>query len=118
MTDFATVSRVVERAARDLGLRDDDIEGAIEMVLLSLVRPARVEGLTDQQSRLVRALHAARGRIVTPETLLVVIGSDGCANAISVLLSNIEKARPDLGAVIANVWGDGYRWTGGPEEIA
>ena len=61
----------------------------------------------------LRALAAAAGRTVDKLEIMAALHSDGDPKTVDVHLSRIRAARPDLGAHIETVWGQGYRWTGG-----
>lgn len=117
MAGLATVSRVVERAARELGLDDLDAQAAVETVLVAFLDPAPLPGLTMMQSKLLQALQGARGRVLTREALLVLIGSDSDESVVDVQMSLIRRVRPDLRAQIETVrcmrYGandGGFRW--------
>jgi DNA-binding response OmpR family regulator len=60
----------------------------------------------------VRVLAAAAGRTMDKGEIMAALHSDGEPKTVDVHLSRVRAARPDLGARIETVWGQGYRWTG------
>lgn len=99
------------------GLSEDE-EYLVMEFLEELRAPQPVEGLTGAQSRLVRTLRAARGRILSKPFLVDTIAKNLDAppdhKLIDVFICQIRKRRPDLSLHIENVWGQGLRWIENP----
>ncbi|MEM7515433.1 MAG: hypothetical protein AAF368_00725, partial [Planctomycetota bacterium] len=75
------------------------------------------DGLTAQETRFVRAVQSAGGRLVNHESLLGAIAvpslDEPNIKAVSVIACKVRAKRPDLGAQILTVWGEGFRWEEG-----
>ena len=73
-----------------------------------------IDGLTRMQSRLVRTLQAAHGRILSRDLIIDGIHWDKIdqpyPQIVRVMIHKIKHRRPDIGAHILNVWGYGYYW--------
>lgn len=108
----ALISRVVERAAAELGLECHNAQRAAELALVIFTRRvARIKELTPGACRLVRVLAARRGAAVSKDDL-----AEACRLAnegvVRVYVCEIRKARPDLGRYIETIHGGNLRWTG------
>lgn len=92
----------------------DDEEYLLSGFLEEIRRPQPIEGLTDQESKLVRALQAAPNRSLAPLFLADAVACNPSdppeTHVISVLVCKIKKKRPDLADRIETTWGQGYRW--------
>ncbi len=78
-------------------------------------------GLTVQESKFVRALKAAHGRVV-PHTTMSDIVSSRPGHPVDlgytrVLKSLISQKRPDIFRCIHTAWGEGYYWRE-PDEVS
>lgn len=75
---------------------------------------APIEGLSPEESRLVRVVHAARGRVVRRIELQEIGARDPAdppvAKVVDVRLWRIARKRPDVRALLETVRGEGVRW--------
>ncbi len=72
-----------------------------------------LEGLTKMQSRIVRTLEQANGRILSRDAIIDANYWDHPndipqVKIIDVMLHKIRKNRPDIGARLINIWGYGF----------
>lgn len=75
-----------------------------------------IPGLTPQESRLVRALEAGRGRVLSYTFLADAIAHDPlqppALHTVRMVLCHLRQKRPDIGRSIVTVHGAGLKWTG------
>lgn len=110
---FADISRATERAARALGLEDEEAQAAIELALEIVAVPNdRLPGLTIPQTRLVRLLKAAGGKVVPRAIVAAHVAPEAQEKIIDVYVANVRKL-PDYGPHIVTVWGVGFAWRDG-----
>lgn len=90
----------------------------VEVFVEALRSEPNIDGLTRQQTRLVRTLQAAPGQVFSQLRLSDLIANnplDPPAPKIAdVIVCKVRRLRPDLGQHIQTVWGQGYRWTENP----
>ncbi len=74
-----------------------------------------VEGLTKSESRIVRALESAAGRLVKREALRSAlyfdrfIDDEPASRIVDCFICLLRLKRPDISARLFGVWGIGYR---------
>ncbi|MEM7516882.1 MAG: helix-turn-helix domain-containing protein [Planctomycetota bacterium] len=90
---------------------------AVEDFVQSLRTQTSIDGLTAQETRFVRAVQSAGGRLVNQESLLGAISvpssDEPNIRSVAVIACKVRAKRPDLGAQILTVWGQGFRWEEG-----
>lgn len=86
----------------------------VEVFVEALRSEQSIDGLTRQQSRLIRVLQSAPGRIFSGWHLSDLIAPDPLdppePQVVKVLVCRIRQLRPDLSPHIQTVWGQGLRW--------
>jgi DNA-binding response OmpR family regulator len=115
---MSAVMRAAEAAADVLGV-DDDGADLIADLLEVAFRPAPVLpwAMAPQAGRLVATLRAARGRVVTHETLRAVVSRNASTKQVHVVMCQARKALPYPGWIVTE-WGVGARWVGPAEGAA
>lgn len=112
----ARAARAAEAALRMVGVEDDDFEEvlavAVEIACAQVCEP--FPGVPMLLAKVLRALIAARGRLVNREAMALIIGSNGSVNnLISVHVCRLRKILgPQARDWVVTVWGEGFRWEG------
>ena|SRR5690625_5228681 len=90
----------------------------VEVFVEALRASQNIDGLTRQQSRLVRALQSAPGQIFSSLILSDLMADNPLdppePRAADVVVCKVRKLRPDLGRCILTAWGQGYFWIENP----
>jgi|SRR5690625_4642247 len=90
----------------------------VEVFVEALRTSQSFDGLTRQQSRLVRVLQSAPGQVFPSRLLSDLIANNPLdppePKVVDVVVYRVRKLRPDLGRCIQTVWGHGYRWIDRP----
>lgn len=90
----------------------------VEVFVEALRSQRNIDGLTRQQSRLVRALQSAPGQVFSSLLLSDLIANNPLdppePKVVDVVVCRVRKLRPDLGQRIQTAWGQGYRWIDRP----
>lgn len=84
-----------------------------QLASLTGINDPNLPGLSQLESRIVRALEHANGRVLPRDALLNAMYWDKCgaepqSKTIDVYMSKIRKRRPDIGRRIETCWGVGY----------